>query len=111
MCEINVKEFRDKKGLTQTELARIMGVSTQTVKNWEAGRTIPSTAALKLKEIAANEGPLTALAGYVTTDASVIEALTQQLAVKDKQIEEQQKLAMKSQEQIDRLLNIIEKLS
>ena len=41
----------------------------------------------------------------------VIEALTQQLQEKDRQIQEQQKIAAKSQEQIDRLLTIIEKMN
>ena len=40
----------------------------------------------------------------------VIEALTQQLQEKDRQIQEQQRIAAKSQEQIDRLLTIIEKM-
>lgn len=41
----------------------------------------------------------------------VIEVLARQLGEKDRQIQEQQRLTAKSQEQIDRLLGIIEKMS
>ena len=41
----------------------------------------------------------------------IIEAFTRQLEEKDRQIAEQQRLTAKSQEQIDRLLSIIEKMS
>lgn len=34
-----IKELRDKKGLTQEELGKLIGVSNQTISGWERGRT------------------------------------------------------------------------
>ena len=46
-----LKKWRLKKGLTQKELAEVLGVSRQTVASWEIGRTeIPYKALKKLKE-------------------------------------------------------------
>ena len=43
MSEINIKNIREKLGLSQEELARKVGVSPRTVQNWEAGRVIPKS--------------------------------------------------------------------
>ena len=37
-----IREARTKLGLTQTQLARQVGVSSQTVWSWEAGRVKPT---------------------------------------------------------------------
>ncbi len=37
-----IKEARNKLGLTQAQLARQVGVSSQTVWSWEAGRVKPT---------------------------------------------------------------------
>ncbi|MBD1213420.1 MAG: helix-turn-helix transcriptional regulator [Dolichospermum sp.] len=34
----NIKELREQAGLSQTDLAYIIGVSPDTVANWESGR-------------------------------------------------------------------------
>ena len=39
----NVKVLRKAKGLTQVELAKLLGVSRQTIISIESGRYIPST--------------------------------------------------------------------
>lgn len=39
---LNIKLNRIKQGLTQEELAEILGVSRQTVYYWESGRRLPS---------------------------------------------------------------------
>lgn len=39
---------REALGLTQTDLAALLGISTQTVKAWEEGNRSPSQAALSL---------------------------------------------------------------
>ncbi len=36
-----LKHFRQEKGLTQLELSEKMGVSRQTLSNWENSRTLP----------------------------------------------------------------------
>lgn len=38
-----IKDIREKLCLTQEELARMIGVHTRTVQNWEAGTKIPSS--------------------------------------------------------------------
>lgn len=37
----NIKKIRERKNLTQKQLAEIRGVTLRTVQNWEAGKTIP----------------------------------------------------------------------
>lgn len=36
-----IKELRDERGLTQTELADLLGVSQKTISSWEVDRTEP----------------------------------------------------------------------
>lgn len=43
MNELNIKELRKKKGLSQTELAKKLGVSRQTIVNYEKGEVIPES--------------------------------------------------------------------
>ena len=43
MNAIEVKEKRKKLGITQKELAILVGVSTQTINGYENGKVIPST--------------------------------------------------------------------
>lgn len=47
-------EARQKTGLTQSEFAKLMGVSVRTLQDWEQGRHQPSGAARTLLKIAAN---------------------------------------------------------
>lgn len=53
-----IKELREQSGLTQTELAKKMGVTRSSVNGWEMGISIPSI--MKLVELA--------LFFHVTTD-------------------------------------------
>ena len=49
---MKIKEFRQKKKLTQFELALKVGISQSAVAKWENGETIPATKQLiKLAEI------------------------------------------------------------
>lgn len=43
---MNIKNIRNQLMLTQGEFARLIGVSLQTVSNWECGRAEPT---MKLK--------------------------------------------------------------
>lgn len=38
---INVKKFREVRGLTQRSMADLCGVTTRTVQNWESGGVVP----------------------------------------------------------------------
>jgi len=98
---IDVKKIREEKSLTQAQLAKIMGVSVQTIKNWEAGKKIPSTAMMKLSDLFNVSGDNNIAANIngnnQQNSGAVIDALTHQLDEKDRQI--------------DRLLGIIEKMN
>jgi transcriptional regulator with XRE-family HTH domain len=40
----NIKRMRVKTGLTQTQLAEMIGVTSRQVANWEAGNSLPNDA-------------------------------------------------------------------
>lgn len=40
--KFTLRQARDHKGLTQDELAEIIGVSRTTIASWEAGNSLPS---------------------------------------------------------------------
>ena len=44
---ITLKAARVNKNLTQREAAEVMGISVETIKNWEAGRSYPNVIQLK----------------------------------------------------------------
>lgn len=49
---MQLEALRKKNGYSQEELSRIIGVSRNTIKNWEDGRTEPSVSiALKLANL------------------------------------------------------------
>jgi putative transcriptional regulator len=43
-----VSRVREKAGLTQTALAKVLGVSSRTVEAWESGRNTPAGPSKKL---------------------------------------------------------------
>lgn len=43
MLADRLKAWRESSGLTQTDVARYLGVRPSAVSHWEAGRTPPST--------------------------------------------------------------------
>jgi putative transcriptional regulator len=47
-----VLRAREKSGLTQTEFARLLGVSVRTLQDWEQGRRAPTGAARSLLMVA-----------------------------------------------------------
>lgn len=122
MNGLETKEVREKFGLSQERFAKLLGVTTRTVQNWESGGTIPQTKQAILHEMALNpqmyiggeqsnvNGTNTTTTNNHTTnnygecdsDNGIIDKLIDEMA-------EQRKLFAKSQEQIDRLLGIIEK--
>ena len=124
MNGMDTREIREKFGLSQERFAKILGVTARTVQNWEAGGTIPQTKQELLHEISINpqlyfggeqsniNGTNTTTTNNTTTnnygecdgctDNGIVDKLIDEIA-------EQRKLVAKSQEQIDRLLGIIEK--
>lgn len=43
MNDLDIKQIRAKIGLTQAELAKMVGVTEATIQNWERGKKIPTT--------------------------------------------------------------------
>lgn len=56
MNELNIKEIRQKLGLTQVELAKRLGVDYRTVQNWEYGKAIPTSKHELLSSLLDNNG-------------------------------------------------------
>lgn len=48
---MNIKEQREKAGLTQKQLAELVKVSTRTIERYEAGVRVPHAAMLELIRI------------------------------------------------------------
>lgn len=124
MNGMDTRELREKFGLSQERFAKLLGVTARTVQNWEAGGTIPQSKQEILHEMSLNPqlyigGEQSNINGtnatttnnHTTnnygecdgcTDNGIVDKLIDEIA-------EQRKLVAKSQEQIDRLLIIIEK--
>ncbi len=47
-----IVRIREKSGLSQTEFAKLLGVSVRTLQDWEQGRRKPSGAAKTLLKVA-----------------------------------------------------------
>lgn len=43
MTELDIKDLRSKLGITQKQLAEKVGVSVNTIQNWESGGKIPKS--------------------------------------------------------------------
>lgn len=50
----DIKKFRERKNLTQKQLAEVCGVTLRTVQNWEAGKTIPNNIVKLLQTLDGN---------------------------------------------------------
>ena len=57
MEELDVKQLRKNLGLSQSELADILGVHYRTVQNWETGTPIPKTKYTMLCKLMNGETP------------------------------------------------------
>lgn len=116
---IDVKKFREAKGLTQQDLADKCGVSLRTVQNWERGKTIPESMLRLLQTIGdgetissyAAEKGVSVSAGrgssvnVGTETERFISAIEKQQELMSRQLD----ALAKRDEQIDRLLSILEK--
>ena len=65
VAELKVEVVRKQTGLSQTQFARLIGVSKRTLENWEQGRRSPTGPARALLKIVARdpEGAMRALHG------------------------------------------------
>ena len=60
-----IKEIRNKTGLTQVLFAKFMGVSVKSVEAWEAGRNHPEGAACRLLSLTREDPMFTQRSGIV----------------------------------------------
>lgn len=115
MNEIDIKTIRTELGMTQSEFAKRLGISTRTVQNWESGGAIPESK----HEILRGMLPQQYFGGNVeqanvmgdniknaadSTMQGELSKLVELLASKELSLQ-------KAQEHIDRLLAIIDNLT
>jgi len=55
MTPEEIKGIRQKFGISQNALARVLGVAVLTVQRWESGKTKPSPMAVKSLEVVARK--------------------------------------------------------
>ncbi|OXB01717.1 hypothetical protein B0A75_04560 [Flavobacterium oncorhynchi] len=85
MNDLNIKELRAQKGLSQSELAKRIGVSRQTIVNYEKGEVIPESKRDILYNILLNNDTDTdnELVGYYTKSLS---GYSKKIAEKEEEI-------------------------
>ncbi len=62
ITSVDVKVVRQRLGKSQTEFARMIGVSVSTLRNWEQGRRRPDGPARALLKVAASNPEIVAAA-------------------------------------------------
>lgn len=119
MNKVEVKEIREKMGISQEKFAKLLGVTARTVQNWESGGVIPQTKREILHEMSINfsgseqknvNGNNTMNNNTTNNYSDCCNDDNQFLSKTLDEIAEQRKLVAKSQEQIDKLLAIIDKM-
>lgn len=60
-----IKEIRNKTGLTQALFAKYMGVSVKTVEAWEAGKNSPEGAARRMLSLTRNNPSFPVASGII----------------------------------------------
>lgn len=115
MNDLNIKEIREKLGVSQETLAGMVGVHPRTIQNWESGTKIPKSKHAILRDLVLkpqnyaggeqqNVNGDNINGNNVTVHKTDTDKLLEILASKE------QSLA-KAQEHIDKLLEIIGNLT
>ena len=115
MNDIDIKEIREKLGVSQETLAEMLGVHPRTIQNWESGTKIPKSKHAMLRDLVIkpqkyaggeqqNVNGDNINGNNVTVHKTDTDKLLEILASKE------QSLA-KAQEHIDKLLEIIGNLT
>ena len=94
-----IKDYRKKKGLSQDDLAVILGVTRSKIANWENGRTMPKP---DMMEEIANKLNINLTNGDLINDFIDYEST---LKKKIKQIEENGKIEISDLENIIKILD------
>ena len=117
-----IKKFREKNCLTQKGLADMCGVTTRTVQNWENGGAVPEMVRKYLLGFESQNENISSIAKGNSVSVSAAQGsnvnvsketsqLLTMLEHSQKQIDEHLVIAKTKDEQISRLLSIIEKMS
>ena len=116
MNDLDIKKIREKLGISQEQLAEMVGVHPRTVQNWESGSTIPKSKHAILRDLVvkpqryAGGGEQTNVNGNningnnVTANSADMDKLLEILSMKEASL-------VKAQEHIDKLLEIIGNLT
>ncbi|MBQ4532982.1 MAG: helix-turn-helix transcriptional regulator [Alistipes sp.] len=116
MNDLDIKKIREKLGISQEQLAEMVGVHPRTVQNWESGSTIPKSKHAILRDLVlkpqryAGGGEQTNVNGNningnnVTINPADMDKLLEILSMKEASL-------VKAQEHIDKLLEIIGNLT
>lgn len=76
-----IRAARETRGLTQSELAQLVGVSMRTVGNWERGESVPRTREARLRTILSIEGGASDIGGLSSaTDAELLAEIAKRFA-------------------------------
>lgn len=81
-----IRDLREQRGLTQSELGQLVGVSMRTIGNWERGETIPRSregrirAALDLDDRGSGRSPRVADASDAELLAEVAKRMSRPIA-------------------------------
>ena len=106
MSELDIKYLRQKLGVTQKELAKMVGVSENTIQNWEYGRRIPSTKHQILCSLLPNNTSSVGSSRPISEISDLSKALDE-ISEMRKLVQEQVRY---NQEQFDRLMRVIESM-
>lgn len=116
MNDLDIKKIRERLGISQEQLAEMVGVHPRTVQNWESGSTIPKSKHAILRDLVikpqryAGGGEQTNVNGNningnnVTVNPTDVDKLLEILSMKEASL-------VKAQEHIDKLLEIIGNLT
>jgi DNA-binding transcriptional regulator YiaG len=53
---VEIREARERMGMTQEQLAQQIGVHLRTVGNWERGQTVPKNRMARLRRVLGEDG-------------------------------------------------------
>lgn len=115
MNDLDIKEIREKLGVSQETLAEMIGVHPRTIQNWEAGSSIPNSKHAILRNITLKPQKY---AGGVQKNVNGDNINGKNVTVHKNDIErlldiieKKEQSLIKAQEHIDRLLIIIENMT
>ena len=98
------KEWRERMGYTQAELAKLCGVSIRTVQNWDMGGTVPPVSLYKLEALESGGAPSPKANIDAPENPQGLEALTAEIAALRKFYEEQ---LSRKDEMIEKLITAL----